>query len=158
VLAVRAGQPTGNQQWSFDLATTEARHLRGGDAEHLLIVRGNELFRLDVIAGTVAAGPVSLRFDIAQDDRLPAQLSTIGRYCHTINPVRRYVQLGNRLLALTAIDAFEAGASLRETADVVLGSGAWPGEGDHRKSRVRRMIVAGKRMIRAGPQPILAGG
>lgn len=134
---------------------TEARYLRGRDAEHLLIVRGNELFRLDVIAGTLAAGPVSLRFDIAQDDRLPAQLSTIGRYCHTGSPVRRHVRMGNRLLALAAVDACEAGASLREAADIVLGSGPWPGEGEHRKSMIRRMIAAGERLIRAGPAAVL---
>jgi hypothetical protein len=33
----------------------------------------------------------------------------------------------------------------------VLGPGAWPGDGEHRKSLVRRMIAAGDQMIRAGP-------
>jgi hypothetical protein len=33
----------------------------------------------------------------------------------------------------------------------VLGPGAWPGEGEHRKSLVRRLIAAGDRMIHSGP-------
>lgn len=141
----------------FDLKMSDTRVLRGRQAEHLLVERDNALFRLDVIEGTVTAGPVSLRFNLADDERLPAQISVISAYRRTTLPAPRHTQLGNRLLALHALDVRHAGASLRETADIILGPGAWPGEGEHRKSLVRRMVVAGERMISAGPQPILAG-
>lgn len=157
VLAVRAGQPAGKQERLFDLATTEARHLRGRNAEHLVIDRGSEVIRLDVIDGTVAAGPVSLQFDLLDDDRLDRQLSTIRALRAPAPVARRHVQLARRLLALHAIDARDAGASLREVADAVLGRGDWPGDGEHRKSLVRRMIATGDHMICAGSRGILAG-
>lgn len=155
VLAVRAGRPTGGKARLFDMAELDARVLWDRHAEHLLINRDNDLFRLDVIEGTVAAGPVSLRFDLADDDRLSAQISALGRFRGKAATGHRHMQLAHRLLALHAVDARDAGASLREVADVVLGPGAWPGNGEHRKSLVRRMIVAGDRMIRAGPASAL---
>jgi hypothetical protein len=150
VLAVRAGNPGGLARL-FDAATSDARVVRGRHAEHLLIDRANDVFRLDVIEGTVASGPVSLRFDLADDDRLSTQISAINRFRDSKVPPRQHLQLAQQLLALQAVDAREAGASLREVSDIVLGPGAWPGDGEHRKSLVRRMIVAGDRMIRAGP-------
>ncbi len=156
VLAVRAEPAAGATERLFDLATTDARLLCGRHTEHLLIARGAELFRLDVIASTsVTGGPVSLRFDIADNGKLPTQISVMARYTAQVAHVRRHGQLGNRLLALAAVDTRDAGASLRETADAVLGPGHWPGDGDHRKSMVRRMLVAGDRMIRAGPSATL---
>jgi len=139
----------------FDAAMVDARVLRGRHAEHLLIERGNHLFRFDVIEGTTAAGPVSLRFDIADDARLPAQISAISRFCRRPVSADQHTRVAHRLLALQAVDARDAGAGLREIAEVVLGPGAWPGNGEHRKSLVRRMIVAGNQMIRAGPASAL---
>lgn len=157
VLAVRAVSLIESVVRPLDLELSDTRVLRGQRAEYLLVNRDNALFRLDVIEGTVAAGPVSLRFDLADDDQLPAQISVISAYRRATVPASRHTQLGNRLLALHALDVRQAGASLREIADIVLGPGTWPGEGEHRKSLVRRMVVAGERMIGAGPRPILAG-
>lgn len=137
------------------MAVLDARVLWTPHAEHLLINRDSDLFRLDVIEGTVATGPVSLRFDLAVDGRLPAQISALGRFCGAAAVGRRHVQLAQRLLALQAVDARDAGASLREVADRILGPGAWPGNGEHRKSLVRRMIAGGERMMRAGPAGVL---
>lgn len=150
VLAVRTGDPTDIARL-FDAAMSAARVVRSPHAEHLLIDRGNDVFRLDVIDGTIAAGPVSLRFDLADDDRLSVQISAIGRFCGKTVAAREHIQLAQRLLALQAVDARVSGASLREVSDMVLGPGPWPGDGEHRKSLVRRMIVAGDEMIRAGP-------
>ena len=60
-----------------------------------------------------------------------------------------------KLFALQAVDARSEGASLRETAASILGPGDWPGDGEHRKSLVRRMIATGERIIQAGPRAIL---
>lgn len=157
VLAVRAVSPIESVVRPFDLKMSDTCVLRGQRVEHLLVNRENALFRLDVIEGTVTAGPVSLRFDLADDDRLTAQISEISAYCSAPIPAPRHAQLVNRLLALQAMDARYAGASLRETANIVFGPCAWPGEGEHRKSLVRRMLVAGERMVGGGPQLILAG-
>jgi len=151
VLAVRVRNPPSDEMRLFDAVMMGARILRGRHAEHLLIERGYHLFRFDVIEGTTAAGPVSLRFDIADDDRLPAQISVVSRFCSGPVPAPQHIRVAHRLLALQAVDTRDAGAGLREIAEVVLGPGAWPGNGEHRKSLVRRMIVAGDEMIRAGP-------
>ena len=158
VLAVRAISPVdANGERVFDARSADTHMVSGPCAEHLLLDRGVDVFRLDVIQGTTLEGPVALRFELADDDRLPAQISTLGAYGRATVPASRHAQLGNRLLALQASDARHTGASLREIADIILGPGTWPGEGEHRKSLVRRMLVAGERMIGAGPRPILAG-
>ncbi len=154
VLAVRAGNP-GNRSRLFDAEMSNAHVVRGGRAEHLLIDRANDVFRLDVIEGTVGSGPVSLRFDLADDDRLSMQISAIRRFRDNKVAPRQQSQLAQRLYALQAVDARVSGASLREVSDIVLGPGTWPGDGEHRKSLVRRMIVAGDEMIRAGPGGVL---
>jgi hypothetical protein len=156
VLAVRAlGRAAAAGTRLFDAPAVDARMVRGSYAEHLLIERGGEVIRLDVTEGTAAAGPVTLRFDLLDDDRLDIQLSAIRLLRDPVTAARSHVQQARRLLALQAVDERDAGSSLREIADIVLGPGQWPGDGEHRKSLVRRMIVAGDRMVRAGPASVL---
>lgn len=133
------------------------RRLRAPAAEHLLIEQGGAPVRLDVVEGTVAAGPFSLRFDLPDDDRLEERLTTIHIFRGGPSGHRLHLGLARRLLALLAVDARDAGASLREVAARVLGPGDWPGDGEHRKSAARRLVGTGARMLREGPRPILAG-
>lgn len=139
----------------FDTLSAEVRMMRGLRGEHLLIDRGDELVRLDVIDSTTAAGPVTLRFDLADDDRLDTQIAVIRTLRAAVASGPRHGRLARRLLALQAVEARNAGASLKETADILLGPGDWPGDGEHRKSYVRRLLDAGSRMIRSGPREIL---
>ncbi|HKY81395.1 MAG TPA: DUF2285 domain-containing protein [Sphingobium sp.] len=139
----------------FDALSADARTMRGPRGEHLLIDCGGELVRLDVIDGTMAAGPVALRFDLTDDDRLDAQIAVIETLRAAVAAGPRHGRLARRLLALQAVDARDTGASLKETADILLGPGDWPGDGEHRKSYVRRLLDAGSRMIRSGPRKIL---
>lgn len=141
----------------FDARLADTRMVSGTSAEHLLIDRGGEVIRLDVMEGTTAAGPVVLRFDLADDDRLDMQLHAIQALREPSPVARSHMQLARRLLALHAIDARDTGASLREAADMVLGRGDWPGDGEHRKSLIRRLVVTGEHLIRAGAGAILAG-
>lgn len=157
VVAVRALKPAGGHARLFDGQSAGVRMVQSQRCEHLVIDHDRGIIRLDVIDGTVAAGPVTLRFDLSDDDRLDLQLSAMRAFRGLAPLARSHVQLARRLLALQAVDARDAGASLRETADIVLGPGAWPGDGEHRKSLVRRMVVAGARAVRAGPKAILDG-
>jgi len=157
VLAVRALRPADGHARLFDGQSAGVRMVQGQPCEHLIVDLGGEVIRLDVIDGTVTAGPVTLRFDLADDDRLDLQLSAMRAFRGAAPVSRSHAQLSRRLLALQALDARNAGASFRETADIVLGPGAWPGDGEHRKSLIRRMVAAGERMVGAGPQPVLAG-
>ena len=129
--------------------------MRGPHGEHLLIDRGGEFVRLDVIEGTTAAGPVVLHFELVDDAGLDAQVAAIATLRAAATSRPRYGRLARRLFALQAVDVRNAGASLKETADILLGPGDWPGDGEHRKSRVRRLLDAGSRMIRSGPHEIL---
>ena len=126
--------------------------------EHVLIDRGSTPFRLDVLEGTISKGPVSLHFELANDWRLAEKLAVIGAFVGKTSEPRHHLRLAGRLRALQANDARAAGLSLREIADILLGPGDWPGDGEHRKSLVRRMIATGERMVRDGPRTVLAGG
>lgn len=140
-----------------DLAHETVRTVHGGSGEHLVIDRDGVPLRLDVIEGTATAGPVFLHYDLPDDHRLEARIAVIRAIAGTRPIPCRHPQLANRLQALQALDARAAGASLREIADHVLGPGDWPGDGEHRKSLVRRLVAAGERMFRAGPRAVLEG-
>lgn len=139
-----------------DLGPCVARLMRRPPFEHAACRRGDALFRLDVIEGTLTAGAVALHFEVKADARLKAQLATIASFHLRLRRRRRARDFVGKLLALQALDAKATGASLRDIADLVLGPGDWPGDGDHRKSMVRRLLDSGARMVRAGPRAILA--
>lgn len=155
VLGVRAAAPGGAGERLFDALLATARVVKSPHAEHLLIVRPGSAIRLDVIEGTVTAGPVALHFDLADDHRLSAQISAISAFRSPASAGRRHVRLTSCLLALQAIDARSVGASLREIADMLLGPGDWPGDGEYRKSHVRRLLVVGADLACSGFGKIL---
>jgi Uncharacterized conserved protein (DUF2285) len=156
VLLVRASGLSGHRARIFDLQSYTSRIAQAASAEFVVLDLGAAAIRLDVIEGSVADGPVSLRFDIPDDDALDVQLEMIRTFHAGTRSQPRHERLARRLLALQAFDASEAGASLREIATTLLGPGDWPGAGDHRKSRVRRLLDSGIRMVREGPKRILA--
>lgn len=155
VLSARAQPDHGNSARVFDARSDATRILIGPGREHLLVDRGAELIRLDIVEGTVFDGPVLLHFDLADDGCLERRIAAIRALRSPAPSAPRYNRLANRLLALQAVDVRNAGGSLRETADILLGPGDWPGDGDHRKSRVRRLCDLGRAMIEAGPSAIL---
>jgi len=148
-------QPGGVRE--VDLARETVRMVRDGSGEYLLIGRRGLPLRLDVIEGTATAGPVFLHYDLPDDHRLAVRIAIIRTIAGTGPIPCHHPQLAKRLQALQALDARAAGASLREIADHVLGPGDWPGDGEHRKSLVRRLVAAGEQMVRAGPRAVLDG-
>jgi hypothetical protein len=154
VLAVRAGPAVGDTVRTFDAATSSARLLRGPDIEHLLIDCGGALVRLDVFDGSVIGGPVALRFELGDDDHVETRIAALRLFRGTA-AIGRHPRLAGRLLALQAVDAQDAGASLKETAELLQGPGDWPGDGDHRKSQVRRLLALGQDMKHGGARAIL---
>jgi hypothetical protein len=166
VLAVRATPlAEGKHGWAahpFNLDLFPDHSLVDDGQEHVRIDHPDGVIRLDVISGSLRAGPVTLAFEIEYDDRLSIQLSAARDFDMAISgegmgspgPER----LAGLLTALHAVDARAAGASLRNSADLLLGAGDWPGNGEYRKSRIRRMIAVGEQLLRAGPLPILAMG
>lgn len=157
VIAARAGPVENGGAHVFDASDPTVRVLHGSVHEHVLVDRDGLAVRLDVIDGTISARPVSLRFDLPDDHHLDVRLAAIRAFTSAAPPGRRHLQLARRVHALHATDARDDGASLREIADLVLGPGAWPGDGEHRKSMVRRMLASGDQMRRDGPRAILSG-
>lgn len=157
VITVRACRCEPDRARTFDGVLASIKALRGLGHEHLLVERNGILTRLDVIEGTALAGPVSLQFDLPDDCHLDTRIAAIRGFNAAKGSPRPHLQLARRGRALDAVDANDRGASLREIADLILGSGDWPGDGEHRKSLVRRLIANGKRMVRAGPRAILTG-
>ncbi len=155
VLAARALVPCLDDVHCFDASAPGLRRVVAPSAEHLLIERGGALVRIDVLKGTTAGTPVSFHIDLPLDDRLEPRLAAIRTL---VAPpwVTPHTQLAQRLLCLQALDVRAAGASLKDVAEILLGGGDWPGDGEHRKSRVRRMILAGECMLNAGPTAILS--
>jgi hypothetical protein len=127
-------------------------------AEHLLLrTRGTSL-RLDVVAGTVLAGPVALELSFALD-RLEWRIATVRALAAMLRDespgAATDARMPRLVLALRALDARHEGASLRDIARGIFGAMDWPGDGDHIKSRTRRLVRLSDDLRRAGPRGVL---
>jgi hypothetical protein len=128
-------------------------------AEHLLLRTQRTSLRLDIVAGTVLAGPVVVEPSISLD-RLDRQIAMIrildsllrGKTPHDMTDSR----LPRLVLALRAFDGRCEGASLRDLARGIFGTTEWPGDGDHVKSRARRLVKLSESLWHAGPGGVLA--
>jgi len=155
VTAVAASSPD-----AVDLRCFDHRILAGAEGEYVRVIAGGEVFRLDVMSGSVMAGPVRLTYLLARGHRLNRQMETIRlfEHCHAGSEPRQAsgARFARAAMALRAHDARAAGASLRDIAAGLLGPGEWPGPGEYRKSAARRLVAMGKKMVREGPLPVLA--
>ncbi|OJU15991.1 MAG: hypothetical protein BGN95_11560 [Sphingomonas sp. 66-10] len=154
VLSARCAADSAGSAHAFDGTAEAKRLLRSGAGQHLLVERGGALVRIDVVEGSALAGPCSLCFELPVDHRLHAKVSAVRTFIGSLQ-VRPSLQLARRLSALEAYDAHLAGMSLRAIADRLLGPGDWPGDGEHRKSLVRRLVASGRNMIEQGPAHVL---
>lgn len=143
-----------DRHW-LDITSAGTRRLLAPGGEHLLIDRGGTPVRLDIIEGSTTAGPVALHFDLADDEGFDDQITAIRRLRAAQARQWHHAKAARRLVAIHAADARAGGASLREIAELLLGPGDWPGDGEHRKSMVRRMVVRGVAMLRAGAPAVL---
>lgn len=135
------------------------------DCEHVSIGRGARILRLDIATGTVLSGPSRLQLQIELGRRLKRQAAAIGPvlalHCARSLAAWRMAKdprLARLILALRALDALHAGASLRQMAELFPASagGGWPGRGESAKSRVRRIVGIARKLERGGPAAILS--
>jgi hypothetical protein len=137
-----------------------------GRGEHLLISDGRRTIRLDVLAGTLAGGPVELRYLLnglaaAEKPLLTlrrflalARTSDFARSLHPREPrARRWV------LMLRAWDAACAGADQREIAQWLLsrqaGEPRWRSLAPSVRSQVQRLVQGARLMARGGYRRLL---
>ena len=145
--------------WQFELGRHISRIVTDCACERVRIDHASQVLRLDVVEGTLMGGPVHLRTDLCIGKELTAQVATAfalrDLMSGKIIPNTSHDREAAALLRLWAFDARKAGASLREIANLLLGEGDWPGDGEYRKSRARRLVAAGEEMVRLGPEEIL---
>jgi hypothetical protein len=128
-----------------------------GDVEHVAIDDGLRRLRLDIVEGTILAGPIRLRFLIdgpagAEPGVLALRrllaVARHGRMIASLHPsdarMRRW------LLALRVHDALADGATHREIANALYGpervASCWNSRSDALQSRVRRTVASARNL------------
>jgi hypothetical protein len=142
----------------LDVRRSLLRRLTGESLDHVILRRGALRLRLDVVGGLPPSESAAFGVLFRAGPHLAAQLDAV-RLLRDSSGGRAAglpAALQEDLLALWAFDSRVAGISLRSMADNLLGPGYWPGDGEHRKSRVRRLLAKGEALVRAGPGPILS--
>jgi hypothetical protein len=139
----------------------------GSGREHLLITDGLRAIRLDVVAGSVHAAPVQLRFLIAGLEAAERPLLTLrrllalcrgGRFSPALHPPD--TRTGRFVLMLRAHDALADGATQREIAATLLSVEAaaerWRVSAPTLRARAQRLVRAARFMAAGGYRSLLA--
>lgn len=122
--------------------------------------------RLDVVAGSLLDGPVSLFHDFGWVHDVEPAVTAVRRYlnlCRTGEFPAPSIQGSQRfrrqIQALRVHDALAEGASIRDIGTMLFGSDRvwveWPGSGEALKSQCRRMIALARFMARGGYKTLL---
>lgn len=169
MLAVEVLPASPNDPDAFDIRQFEhlATLLRRTDGtEHLLLSDGQRRLQLDVIAGSLLAGPVRFRCILAESNQIEAklltlrrlvQLSRLGRFPRSLyrpeSRARRWA------MALQAYDGRRAGASRRDIAGALFGDRMvrddWGGRSDYLRSRVQRLLRTADGLVGGGYRTLL---
>jgi len=145
---------------SYSVAVDRRAH------EHVVVNTPSGTLRLDVVSGTVLAGPVALRVHLECTNAILPRLTALDRLLHLVGvrdpgrrPPRADPRLARLVEALRVADALADGASLSRIAAslrVTLGaSDDWPGDGDSLKSSVRRKVALARRLTAEGPAAVM---
>lgn len=144
----------------LDLSRLDYRVVLADGRNHLLLELPAGMLQLDLrgtgdqreivaVRPTIdLARPIEPQFHSAR--RLAALLAGVPE------PVPREAGLTRLVATLRVGDALAAGASQRDIGLGIFG-GDWPGDGEHLKSRVRRMIPFAAELVKAGPRAVLTG-
>lgn len=140
-----------------------------GPTEHILLSDGLRAIRIDLAAGSLAAGPGALRWQIdglatAEPQLLAlrrlAALARTGRFARSLHRperrARRWIEM------LRVHDALVAGASHREIVEGLFGidvaAPRWRASAGPWRLRVQRLAVGARRAIAMGPAAWLSDG
>lgn len=167
VLGVEANPDKGEDAFDLERVSASSTLVKAPDGrEHLLISDGLHTIRIDVLAGSLASGPVGLRYRLAGLASVECPLLTLrrllalwrtGRFCRSLHPdeamARRWV------LMLRAHDALASGAAQRAIAGELLGSSAvrarWRVEEPSLRSRAQRLARSARLMAFGGYRDLL---
>lgn len=169
VVLVEARPVSSGNAEAFDLRrlTAWATVLRLPDGrECLLLSDGARHLQLELVAGTLLAGPVRLHYVLSGLTQIEVKTLTLrrlvmlyrrGRFPTGLFPpeprARRWA------LALQAYDGLTAGASHREIAVALFGETTvredWNGRSQYLRLRVRRLIQVATALVRGGYRDLL---
>lgn len=154
---------------AFDIARFGDRAVLitdGHGRELVLLTDGVGEIQLDVRGGTLAAGPVRLRYRVEGLAHVDAKLRTLtrlsalcrlGRFPKSLFPPE--TAAAKWANALQAFDGMTAGASQREIAAVLFGERLvreeWNGRSDFLRLRVQRLLAYARRMVDGGYRSLL---
>ncbi|MCG7349865.1 DNA -binding domain-containing protein [Sphingomonas sp. ACRSK] len=134
------------------------RVVRTGDRCHILLHLLRATLQLEGLAGAFGDGPQPVSALIDHGRFLEPQFESVRRLDAFLRgrepPPDVGTRFGRLVEALRVGDAIAAGASQREIGLGIYG-GEWPGDGEHLKSRVRRMVPLAAELIRIGPRGVL---
>jgi len=135
--------------------------------ELVLLADGPRQVQLEVLAGTLRAGPVRLHCHVVGFSKMSDVAQTLvrldafrrlGRFPKALFPPDR--QVGKWIKSLRAHDGAVAGASQRDIATVVFGpdlvKDQWNGRSDFLRARVQRLLKYARRMIDGGYRQLLS--
>jgi hypothetical protein len=168
VLCVDAQPATGEDQFDagrFAAVSTIVPAIDG--REHLLISDGLRSIRIDVLTGSLAGGPVDLRYRLTGLKSAERPLLTLqrllalwrtGGFCRSLHP--REIRAKRWVLMLRASDALAAGADQREIAAVLFSQEArqprWRVQSPSLRSRVQRLVRSARVMEAGGFRALLS--
>lgn len=144
----------------LDLSRLDYRIVRAVGRSHLLLELPAGMLQLDLQDAGDQREIVAVRPTIDLARPIEAQFHSARRLAALLagvpEPVPREVGLARLVAALRVSDALATRASQRDIGLGIFGT-EWPGDGEHLKSRVRRMIPFASKLVRAGPRAVLAG-
>lgn len=136
--------------------------------EHLLLSDGWRTLRLDIMSGTVTAGPVLLDYQLCGMKRALGPLLALrqllalwrgGQFSRSLHPPE--ARAARWILVLRARDALAAGANQKEIAAGLLDGAAagprWRVEAPDVRSRVQRLVRTARKMAAGGYLSLLGG-
>lgn len=168
VLRVAAHSTSARDGSAFDLRRWASHAVIVAEAqgcEHLFLL-GCPGVRLDVIAGTLLNGPVSLRFDMSLSDESERQLQTLRLFLDLCREGASAVpsvpagRISRRSIdALRVHDALAESASIRDIGVMLFGAARiqaeWRAPGESLKSHCRRLIALSRFMADGGYKQLL---
>ncbi len=148
----------------FEDVATLLRHDDGHDS--VLFSDGTHHLLLEIVEGSVMAGPVRLTYRLSGFRSVDTHTLTIRRLARLFR-FGRFPQILFRpeprahrwIMALRAYDGTMMGASQREVATVLFGKqtvcDGWSGRSDYLRLRIQRLIRGAERMVSGGYRDLL---
>lgn len=140
------------------LSRLDHRVVGAAGRSHLLLELPAGTLQLDLRDSVGRHGIIAIRPTIDLTRPTEPQVHSVCRLAALLagvpEPVPRDAGLVRLVAALRVRDALADGASQRDIGLGIFGDD-WPGDGEHLKSRVRRMIPFAAKLVRVGPRGVL---